>query len=167
MQKLKLVFLLMLSLTLTAGSCEAQKSDVVANPGKYIEAGTGIYKEVKETDASGSGLETAINVVDTAKEVTNVLNFIPGAQSIVGPVTIGLGILSTVLGLFVAKKAKDIKVEKAKAKVNGDRADDYREAITAGIAHGDDQKTVNVEVMKKVLNTETKTHFNETGDTKL
>lgn len=164
MRTFKLLTLIVLATFLMGNtSCDQQIEDAKSNPEKYKTAGKDIYKKAKETELSGTTLEKTRNIVDSAKEITTTLNFIPGAQSITTPLTIGLGLLSTALTFFVAREKKKVKVITERAEKSEAVSNNYREGLEAGINEGDDQKVVDIKVLKTVFDKDTKAHFNGEG----
>ena len=173
MKPLRVLLILVFSLSLMGNtSCdEAAKNigtDSLQDPGKYIEVTKDVIENVKETDLSGDGLEKTINIINTGRDIAGAAAVIPGAQGYAAAITAGLGVIGTILGIFTTvREKKKVKVVTEESKKHEAKANDYRDGITAAIAHGDNQDVADVIVLKEVLNTETKTHFNEIGKDKL
>jgi len=174
MKKINLIFLVLLAIVLSAGDggCgdgfETVVTDGMENPAKYQKAGKSVYETVKETDIDNeSGLETAKNVIDSAKDVVGTVSFIPVVSNYAKPITIGLGVLSTVLGWFMHREKKKVKVVTERAEKSEKIADNYSESLDAARMEGDVKHSVEVEHLEKYLDKQTKAHFNATGGTVL
>jgi len=106
-----------------------------------------------------------VNVVDSVSDVVNTVAFIPGVSGYAKPIAIGLGALSTILGLFGYKKNKKVKVESERADKSERIAKNYSDGLDVARIDGDEEDEVKIGVLEKVFNQETKDHFNATGGT--
>lgn len=107
------------------------------------------------TGCSNEDLNTTENYLEKGKQGAEVLgSMVPVTQPWAAILVGAIGLAGTVVGAMKANK-------------NGKRANDYRDGIEAAIANGDNKNVADVEVLKEVLDTDTKTHFNETGTSRL
>ena len=156
-----LMFMCMSMSLMSVTSCD----DHVTNIPVYVDAAGKAYtiaedgtKEYEEAKTKIEKAQAAVKAIgNTARVVTAV---VPGTQPI-GTVVVAIcGVVSTILGIFAIKKTKELRIEKAKVK-------DWNDAVESAIAKGDNQTVANVEVLKDVLDTETKSDFNKLGVARL
>lgn len=165
-------FILFMSMALFLGGatgCDEAKENIRQNSGTYIGAGGKIYKIAKDIDIdkNATGVETAKGYVDSAAKMAGVLRVIPAAAPI-AEIAVGvLGLIGTGLGFWVRNEKKKVKVVTERAVVAEKKSDNYREGINAAISNGDNQDVAEVKVLKEVLDTDTKLHFNAEGIEKL
>lgn len=142
--------------------CEEIKKD----PGKYIDATGKVVTIAKDTEAKGTTAEKIKAYVDSAQQVNAVVTTV--APTPYGVIAAGvLGITSTILGLWVKREKKKVVVVKEKSKGHEDMNNNYREALNAGIADGENKEIIPVKVLKEILDKSTKEHFNKEGEAKI
>jgi len=166
MRKINLIVLVLLAMVLTsADGCDDRVGvlvkDGMQNKEQYQAAGKTVYETVKNTDIDNeSGMETAANVVDSARDVVGAVSFIPGVNAYAKPIIGGLTIISLILGMFGVKQGK-------RANKSEKIADNYSQSIDVARMDGDEKGVIDVAVLEKHANQETKDHFNATGGTVL
>ena len=173
MRKINLIVLVLLAMVLTAADgCDDRVGVIVKdgmqNKEQYQAAGKSVYATVKNTDIDNdSKLETAVNVVDSLGDVVNTVAFIPGVSGYAKPIGVGLGLISTVLGILYRRENKKVKVESGRADKSEKIANNYSRAIDVARMDGGEKGVIDVVILEEIINPETKDHFNETGGTVL
>lgn len=151
MKKLKIWFFIGMSFILCSSTgCEDRISEIP----KHAESAQEVALAVSNTDLSGDTLSDVESVASTTGTVLNVVSKAAPGIPYLKEAGLVVTIFTTLLGVFAARKQKKV-------------SDNYRDAIESGISKGLDESNADVSVMKEVLDTETKAHFNSSGKHRL
>lgn len=138
MRKFHVMLLMCLAFTLCSASCDQQLSNAEDRIG-----------------ANEQSLSTAEDVADKVGTLATVVGAtIPPTQPITSAIVAICGLIGTGLAVW-------------RGSIHKRRAGNYSQALDAGIIDGGDQTIVDVSVVEKHLDNDTKAHFNTTGATKL